>query len=132
MRISDWSSDVCSSDLSSSGAACSSCRSAKAMPVANMRGGAQTRRNEAEAHEWRPERAAQYSRAAQVADAARRSGFRMLAQEREQIDRARKRPAQMIDGADHVAGNILGVAARIIEAGVVRERIRSEEHTSEL
>src|SRR3546814_9274118 len=85
MRISDWSSDVCSSDL-------------------NMRGGAQTRRNEAEAHEWRPERAAQYSRADQVADAARRSGFRMLAQEREQIDRARKRPAQMIDGADHEIG----------------------------
>src|SRR3546814_13213995 len=100
------------------------------MPVANMRGGAQTRRNEAEAHEWRPERAAQYSRAAQVADAARRSGFRMLAQEREQIDRARKRPAQMIDGADHVAGNILGVAARIIEAGVVRERIGTAQRVA--
>src|SRR3546814_13249047 len=123
MRTSDWSSDVCSSDLacgpaarfsssaarvrarSSSGAACSSCRSAKAMPVANMRGGARTRRNEAEAHEWRPERAAQYSRAAQVADAARRSGFRLLAQERAQIDRARTRPAQMIDGAERVAGH---------------------------
>src|SRR3546814_12953326 len=119
MRISDWSSDVCSSDLSSSGAACSSCRSAKAMPVANMRGGAQTRRNEAEAHEWRPERDAQYSRAAQVADAARRSGFRMLGQDRAQIDRQRKRPAQLIDGSDRVDGDLLGVVRWVTAQGRV-------------
>src|SRR3546814_3143993 len=36
----------------------------------------------------------------------------------------------MIDGADRVAGNILGVAARIIEAGVVRERIGTAQRVA--